>query len=44
MATTTGAHAPPLIALKRAALIVVAGLALYFVFDQAQYVVWNEES
>jgi hypothetical protein len=32
------------VSLKKATLLIVGGVALYFVYDQAQYFVWTEQS
>jgi uncharacterized membrane protein YozB (DUF420 family) len=44
MATTTSARAPSFVGLRKAVLLVVAGVALYFLYDESQYFVWSEES
>jgi hypothetical protein len=44
MATAPRVHAPSFVSLKKATLLIVGGLALYFVYDQAQYFVWTEQS
>jgi uncharacterized membrane protein YozB (DUF420 family) len=44
MATAPSVRVPSLVSLKKATLLIVGGLALYFVYDQAQYFVWTEQS
>ena len=44
MATTTQAPRMSFVGLRKGALILVAALALYFLYDQAQYFIWSEES
>ena len=44
MATTTPAQAPSFVGVKKITLLIVAAVALYFVYGEAQYFVWNEES
>jgi hypothetical protein len=44
MATVPSVRAPSFISLKKVALLIVGALALYFLYDQAQYFVWTEQS
>jgi uncharacterized membrane protein YozB (DUF420 family) len=44
MVTAPRIQTPPLVSLKKVILLIVGGLALYFLYDQAQYFVWSEES
>ena len=44
MATTTQAHPRSFAGLRKAALIIVGALAVYFAYEEAQYFVWSKES
>lgn len=44
MATTTPAHAPSFAGLRKTLLLVVAAVALYFLYAESGYFVWSEES
>jgi hypothetical protein len=44
MVTAPRVQAPSLLSLKKVVLLIVGGLALYFLYDQARYFVWSEAS